>query len=96
MLKVGFSPFDRRFLELFRVALSEDNDVARAYGIETIRLALDSVALNARQNLLGEDWLEWDGFPGFVQWVAETSVGREEAAHELSEMFARSPTDQRK
>ncbi|WP_243614663.1 hypothetical protein [Shimia aestuarii] len=65
---------ESRCLELFRMALSESTQVARMAAItvmkhEVVSLGLDSFPIGAGKTS-----------PAFVQWVAETSQDRYEAA----------------
>lgn len=83
---VNINEPESRCLELFRMALSESTQVARMAAItvmkhEVVSLGLDSFPIGAGKTS-----------PAFVQWVAETSRDRYEAAHEFSAIARRYET----
>ncbi|MFT6676374.1 MAG: hypothetical protein ACJAVM_002577 [Sulfitobacter sp.] len=79
---------ESRCLELFRMALSESTHDARTAAItvmkhEVVSLGLDSFPIGSGKTSGGKN------SPEFVQWVAETSRDRYEAAHEFSAIARR-------
>jgi hypothetical protein len=70
-------------LELFRIALSENTNDERLRAInvmrhEVVSLGLVNFPIKAGKNA-----------PEFVHWVAETSIERQQAAHDFSEIAHR-------
>ncbi|PTX72912.1 hypothetical protein [Sulfitobacter mediterraneus] len=75
-------------LEFFRVALSEDTHEARMRGIDVMRQEVVSMGL-PNFPIGRRDAEQKRNRPEFVQWVAETSAARYDAAHECAGIIGR-------
>ncbi len=84
MLKIAINESELNFVELIRVAVSEETAEQRERAIKNVK----HEAVAARLDLLaGEGGSSWAADPDnsdFVQWTIKTSAERREAAYEFS------------
>tara|TARA_R110002020_G_scaffold132643_6_gene296190 strand:- start:4434 stop:5129 length:696 start_codon:yes stop_codon:yes gene_type:complete len=89
MLKISINEPELKFVELIRLALSEETKEQRERAIKNVK----HEAVAARLDLLAEEgdsnWATDPDNANFVQWTIRTSAERREAAYEFSQTTRR-------
>jgi hypothetical protein len=76
-------------IELFRVALSEKTHDLRRRAIKNVKHEVVAENLSIMSERAEYDWMSSPRNAEMVTWIAKTSMGRHEAAHELAKTLQR-------
>jgi hypothetical protein len=85
MIEVAINEFDLKFIDLVRVALSEETTDLREHAIINVKHDVVTGRIDLLMQNLGSKWRFDPANFGFLQWVAMTAAQRTEAAFEFSE-----------
>ena len=86
MLTISINEPELKEIKLFRMALSETSIEQRKHGIICVKLGVEASRLDSLFSERGTGWTSDPKNAEFVQWIAESSALRHEAAYEISEM----------
>lgn len=84
MKTVSINRSELQSIELFRVALSENSDEQRVRAIMNARHGVISREIAMLRSRHGPEWVSDVRYAELVQWVAQSSVQRDEAFYEFS------------
>ncbi|PUB12695.1 hypothetical protein [Yoonia sediminilitoris] len=85
MAEVGINEFDLQFIELFRIALSEETNELRHRAIKNVKHDVVNGRIELLMKEKGPKWASDATNRNFIEWVAATSIQRNDAAYEFSE-----------
>lgn len=89
MLTISINEPELIFIELIRLALSEENIEKRVQAIKNVKQDVVAALVELMSNGEASDWTLDSNNAKLVQWVAKTSPQRHEAAHEFSQTARR-------
>ena len=89
MLTVCINEPELWTIDLIRVSLSETTSELREKAIINAKHEVLAFRLEALRKSMGTDWMSEPRNADFVQWIAKTSVERQEASYEFSQTARR-------